>query len=381
MRILIATDSFKGSLDAATACAVIARGARRVDPRAEIDSCPLADGGEGTASVIRTVLGGEWIDAEVSGPLPQERVRASYLWIAGARPTAVIDLAAASGLTLLPRERLDPLRATTYGTGELVRAAIERGAHRVWLALGGSATVDGAVGLAIALGWRFLDAAGQPIGLGGGELERIAKIVPPSPRARARVVALRDVENPLLGERGAGSGVRSAEGRDAAGSGTTGARSPSSRGGHRGRPGCGRAGSRRWWLSGRRRRRRGRVSRCDARARRATRFAPFALRCAVAPRRRRHHWRGPARRAVARRQGAFRRLRQRRHAAGSRSRSSRDAWRSTRPWPRPTEYARWRRRRSSEVPDAEALANAEPLLEAAAARLMTKLVDDHHGAR
>ncbi len=203
MRLLIATDSFKGSLDAATACAAIARGVRRIDPQAEIDSCPLADGGEGTAAVISAVLGGEWIEAEVMGPLPTERVRAAYLWIAGERPTAVIDLAAASGLTLLPRERLDPLRTTTYGTGELVRAAIARGAHRVWLALGGSATVDGAVGLAMALGWRFLDAAGQPIGLGGGELERIATIVEPSPRTRTRVVALRDVENPLLGERGA----------------------------------------------------------------------------------------------------------------------------------------------------------------------------------
>jgi glycerate kinase len=203
MRILIATDSFKGSLDAATACATIARGARRIDPRAEIDVCPLADGGEGTAAVISAFIGGEWIDTEVMGPLPHQRVRAAYLWIAGERPTAVIDLAAASGLTLVPRERHDPLRATTYGTGELVRDAIERGAHRVWLALGGSATVDGAVGLAMALGWRFNDAAGLPIGLGGGELERIATIVPPSPRERARVVALRDVENLLLGERGA----------------------------------------------------------------------------------------------------------------------------------------------------------------------------------
>jgi glycerate kinase len=203
MRVLIATDSFKGSLDAGAACAAIARGARSVEPRVEIDECPLADGGEGTAAVLHTCLGGEWIEAEVGGPLPPGRVRASYLWIAGERPTAVIDLAAASGLTLLPRERLDPMRATTYGTGELVRAAIERGARRVWLALGGSATVDGAVGLAMALGWRFLDADGQPIGPGGAELDRIATIHPPRESARVRVVALRDVENPLLGERGA----------------------------------------------------------------------------------------------------------------------------------------------------------------------------------
>jgi glycerate kinase len=115
----------------------------------------------------------------------------------------VIDLAAASGLTLVPRERLDPLQATTYGTGELVRDAIDRGARRVWLALGGSATVDGGVGMAMALGWRFLDASGRSIDMGGGEIERIARIAAPLHRGRVRVTALRDVDNPLLGERGA----------------------------------------------------------------------------------------------------------------------------------------------------------------------------------
>ena len=210
MRILIATDSFKGSLDATSACAAIARGARAVDPRIEVDLCPLADGGEGTAAVLQSVLGGEWIETEVSGPMPSQRVRAQYLWIGGARPSAVVDLAAASGLTLVPRESLDPLQATTYGTGELVRDAIARGARRVFLALGGSATVDGGVGMAMALGWRFLDASGRSIGMGGGELERIARIEAPPSQPRAtqssaswRVVALRDVDNPLLGEQGA----------------------------------------------------------------------------------------------------------------------------------------------------------------------------------
>jgi glycerate kinase len=203
LRVLIATDSFKGSLDAATACAAIARGVHRVDARAEVDLCPLADGGEGTATVLRTALGGEWIEKEVTGPLADQHVEASYLWIAGDRPAAVIDLAAASGLTLLPRERLDPLRATTYGTGELIADAIGRGARRVWLALGGSATVDGAAGLAMALGWRLLDGEGRAIGLGGGELERVAAIVPPRQRVDVRCVALHDVENRLLGPAGA----------------------------------------------------------------------------------------------------------------------------------------------------------------------------------
>jgi glycerate kinase len=145
LKLVVATDSFKGSLDATTACAAVARGVRRALPDAEIDLCPLADGGEGTAAVVQALVGGEWIETEVAGPLAGDRVRAAYLWIPGARATAVIDLAAASGLTLLPRQRLDPLRATTLGTGELVRQALERGARRVWLALGGSATVDGGV--------------------------------------------------------------------------------------------------------------------------------------------------------------------------------------------------------------------------------------------
>jgi glycerate 2-kinase len=203
MKILIATDSFKGSLDAMAACSAVARGVQRALPHAELDLCPLADGGEGTAAVLRALVGGDWIESEASGPLAGERVRAGYLRIPGSRPTAVIDLAAASGLTLLPRHRLDPLRATTLGTGELVRHALEQGAQRVWLALGGSATVDGGVGAATALGWRFLDTAGEPVGPGGGTLERIARILPPPAPLGARVTALRDVDNPLLGERGA----------------------------------------------------------------------------------------------------------------------------------------------------------------------------------
>ena len=203
MRLLIATDSFKGSLDAEAACVAIARGARAAEPTCQVDLCPLADGGEGTAAVIRSRLGGEWIRAEPIGPLQPQRALARYLWLGGVRLDAVIDLASASGLTLVPRERLDPLRATTYGTGELIRHTLDRGARRIWLALGGSATVDGGVGMAMALGWRFVDASGNPIGMGGGELERLDRIVAPLHRPSARVIALRDVDNPLLGGRGA----------------------------------------------------------------------------------------------------------------------------------------------------------------------------------
>jgi glycerate kinase len=206
MKIVVAMDSWKGSLDAAAACAAAARGVRRAAPGAEIDLCPLADGGEGTAAVVHAAAGGEWVEREVTGPLPDSRVRAAYLWIPSRRPTAVIDLAAASGLTLVARERLDPLRATTFGTGELMADAIARGARRIWLALGGSATVDGGAGAAAALGWRFVDGEGRALPLGGGALERLEALVAPAGRdggAAARITALCDVENRLLGERGA----------------------------------------------------------------------------------------------------------------------------------------------------------------------------------
>jgi glycerate kinase len=220
MRVLIATDSFKGTLDAAAACAVIARGVLRADPAAEVDLCPLADGGEGTAAVVHGALGGEWIERDVTGPLDAGARARAYLWIARPRPIAVIDLAAASGLTLVARERLDPMRATTRGTGELIADALDRGARRVWLALGGSATVDGGAGIATALGWRLLDDSGNPISpvaaasstsLASWRRRRGARSAR-EPRGAsapahfaARFLALRDVENPLLGARGAAS--------------------------------------------------------------------------------------------------------------------------------------------------------------------------------
>jgi glycerate kinase len=136
------------------------------------------------------------------GPLPQMVCAARYAWL-GREATAVVAMASASGLVLLKPEQRDPLLTTTCGTGELIRAAVERGANRIWLAVGGSATVDGGVGAAMALGWRFLDAQGKSIGLGGGELERIMRIVPPTNRRLPLTEVLCDVDNPLCGKNGA----------------------------------------------------------------------------------------------------------------------------------------------------------------------------------
>ena len=204
MRIVIAPDSYKGSLTAAEVCDAITRGIRRVLPDARIDAVPLADGGEGTVQSLVDATGGHLIAQEVTGPLG-ESVTARW-GLLGDSTTAVIEMAAASGLPLVPEERRNPLIATTYGTGELVRAALDRGCRRVIIGIGGSATNDGGAGMAEALGAGLLDAAGQPIGFGGGALARLARIdrAGLDPRLVAtEVIVACDVDNPLTGERGA----------------------------------------------------------------------------------------------------------------------------------------------------------------------------------
>jgi glycerate 2-kinase len=213
VRILVAMDSFKGSLAAKEACEAAARGIRSVLPEAEIETLPMADGGEGTLDAVLGSADAEWIVADVTGPLPEMTVRAGLAWLEERGPGAFVEMATASGLELLGADQLDPLRATTFGTGELLSRAFARGAHKVWLAIGGSATVDGGTGAARALGWRFLDRSGAEVGHGGGELERIARIVRPSkgaqeraeelPAGGAALEVLCDVDNPLLGARGA----------------------------------------------------------------------------------------------------------------------------------------------------------------------------------
>jgi glycerate kinase len=179
VRIVVALDSFKGSLTAVQACDIVATAIRSVLPSAEVVTKPMADGGEGTAAVLMAVAGGQWVRRMGMGPLPEMQVEAGFVWLPESR-TALVEMATASGLPLLRADQRNPLKTTTYGTGELIRAAIEHGAHHILLAIGGSATVDGGIGAAMALGWRFLAEDGGEIGLGGGQLTRITTIVPPA---------------------------------------------------------------------------------------------------------------------------------------------------------------------------------------------------------
>ena len=220
MKIVVALDKFKGSLTAPAACEIVRRTLCEIQPRAQIIVKPMADGGDGTADALHAALGGEWISQTVTGPLPGTTTTARYLWLAKERQ-AFIEMAQASGLVLVPLAERNPLWTTTLGTGELLADAIRRGAGRIWLAIGGSATTDGGIGAAAAVGWQFLDAAGQPVQPVGGELERIVRILPPKvgrdrrdclvtdPNGRPggpslpQMDVLCDVDNPLCGERGA----------------------------------------------------------------------------------------------------------------------------------------------------------------------------------
>ena len=195
-------DSWKGSLSAGEACARVGEGVVSVRKDAEVVACPMADGGEGTLDLVEAARPGERRWLEVAGPLPGRRARAPYLVWRG-EGTALVEMAACAGLTLLRFSERDPLRATTAGVGELITAAREGGAGDIVLAVGGSATVDGGTGMARALGWRFLDKRGRELGPGGGDLARLERIVPPETSAPVSVRVMCDVTNPLVGPRGA----------------------------------------------------------------------------------------------------------------------------------------------------------------------------------
>ncbi len=205
MRIMIACDSFKGSLSSSEAAAAIARGVLQVFPDAEIICLPVADGGEGTAQALTQALGGKLYQTAVSGPLGK-KVEAAY----GILPdgSAVIDMASASGLTLLSADQLDIMSASTYGTGELMLAALGQGCRRLYVGIGGSATNDGGLGMAQALGVRFFDEQGRLVepGAGGRDLARISHVDMAALDSRilaAEIIVLCDVTNPLCGETGA----------------------------------------------------------------------------------------------------------------------------------------------------------------------------------
>ena len=205
MKIVVAMDSFKDSLAAVRACEIVAESIGSAIPEAEIIIKPMADGGEGTAQTMIAAGNGQWIERTVTGPLPDIRTRAGFAWFANEK-MAVVEMAAASGLQLLSPQLRNPLKTTTYGTGQLISAAADHGAKRVLLAVGGSATVDGGVGAAMAMGWKFLSKQGREIAIGGGQLSMIGRIIPPPkpiPARLWRVEVLCDVDNPLCGDQGA----------------------------------------------------------------------------------------------------------------------------------------------------------------------------------
>ncbi|MFZ5828106.1 MAG: glycerate kinase [Bacillota bacterium] len=204
MKIVIAPDSFKGSMTAAEVAEAMARGVRRVWPDAALELVPMADGGEGTVQALVDATGGRLITATVRGPLGGP-VEATF-GLMGDGETAVIEMAQASGLPLVEKEERNPLITSTYGTGELIRHALDAGARRLIIGIGGSATNDGGAGMAQALGARLLDESGQELRPGGAELARLAKIdvsgLDPRLKGFAITVAC-DVDNPLTGPRGA----------------------------------------------------------------------------------------------------------------------------------------------------------------------------------
>ncbi|HFQ4952472.1 TPA: glycerate kinase [Vibrio vulnificus] len=204
MKIVIAPDSYKESLTAMDVAIAIEKGFKQVLPDAHYVKLPMADGGEGTVQSMVDATGGIIIEHTVTGPLGQ-RVD-GFFGLLGEGKTAVIEMAAASGLHLVSPELRNPLITTTFGTGELIKAALDHGVKHIIVGIGGSATNDGGIGMAQALGIKLLDAHGNALGHGGGELAKLATIdcSQLDPRlAQVRLEVACDVDNPLCGTKGA----------------------------------------------------------------------------------------------------------------------------------------------------------------------------------
>ena len=204
MKILIATDKFKDSLTAKQVCEGLQRGILRTFPSAKIEILPLADGGEGTLETLQSVLGGEFIECEVNDPLSR-KIKANYLWIKE-KQTAIIEMARASGIELLKQNERNCLITSTYGTGELINNALEKGAKEIILTVGGSATNDAGIGMATALGYKFFDKRSKilaPIGENLAEISliNIEKIHPKL--FQTKFIVATDVSNPFYGTEGA----------------------------------------------------------------------------------------------------------------------------------------------------------------------------------
>ncbi|MGC0386199.1 glycerate kinase [Streptomyces sp. SAI-129] len=200
-RVLVAADKFKGSLTAVEVAERVTAGLRRVVPDVQVEALPVADGGDGTVAAA-VAAGFERREVRVAGPLGDE-VTAAY---ALREDTAVVEMAEASGLQRLPEGVLAPLTASTYGSGELLRAALDAGARTIVFGVGGSATTDGGAGMLAALGARFLDGDGEPVAPGGGGLAGLASadLSGLDPRlSDVELVLASDVDNPLTGPKGA----------------------------------------------------------------------------------------------------------------------------------------------------------------------------------
>ncbi|MDD3926165.1 MAG: glycerate kinase [bacterium] len=204
LKILIAPDSFKGSLSAADAAACMESGIKKACGHADTLLLPLADGGEGTVEAMVSAVGGEYVKVIVDDPLGRP-VEACYGRLKDGL-TAVIEMASASGLPLLTREERDPVKTTSYGTGQLIRSALDAGCRRLIIGIGGSATNDGGMGMAQALGVLFLDDQGRSLGAGGGELCRLDRLDVSNLDSRlseTEILVASDVKNPLCGPLGA----------------------------------------------------------------------------------------------------------------------------------------------------------------------------------
>ena len=223
MKILIAPDKFKGALNAREAAENIAKGLRDALPDAKIEIVPMADGGEGTAEAICNARGGSWVRCKAHDPLGRE-IDAHYAWVADEK-VAVMEMSEAAGMRRLSENERDPIRATTFGVGEMILDAVSRGASEIIIGLGGSATNDGGFGMARALGFRFFSDADE-LTEGVSELEKLTEITlpeeivgalaaasarpkgrrltqPPLQHVLPKIIAAVDVKNPLLGKNGA----------------------------------------------------------------------------------------------------------------------------------------------------------------------------------
>ncbi len=200
VHVLISPDKFKGSLSASQVCQALEKGIKKRRPKTVFTSFPLADGGEGTLELIQYLHGGAWIKVDTFDPLMRP-ITAEYLWLADQK-TAYIEMARASGLSLLAEKERNPLKTSTFGTGVLIADALQRGASQIILTVGGSATNDAGIGMAAALGWTFLDAKGAILETVGENLVQVASIsaVELTPCAFTVVT---DVTNPLAGPTGA----------------------------------------------------------------------------------------------------------------------------------------------------------------------------------